>query len=199
MTGQASEETTLEWAINLAVGSITVVTLLYIAMIMYQMQLGRIIIKTELEKAVDEGKGFSSSKRFTIASGSSVSAVLNNKSGKRIKVVAVEIDTTANLEVDIYDNVTISASGNKWIIRNLNLESDYMTSVEVEDGGTYTGGELVHQTIAHGGTKNQAVGSLSEVGEGVIIPPNSNILVQLTNKNTQDVKCSIRFVFYEVD
>jgi len=156
-----------------------------------------IIVYTELAKKVKEGKAFSSSKRFTLNAGESVSVLFNNKSDKTVVMVVAEVDVEGNVDIDIYDNVTVESSGNKWDIRNLNLGSSYMTNVEVEDGGTYTGGKLVHQTIGFGGKKNFAVGSLSEVGEGVYIPPNNNILLKITNTTSSAVKISVRFIFYE--
>jgi len=160
---------------------------------------GRVVTDTELTRKIEEGKAFTSSKRFTINSGESKYIVFNNKSQKKVKLVSVEVNTEGNIDIDIYDNVDILSSGNKWKIRNLNLESDYMTSVEIEDGGSYSGGELVHETIGYGGVKNFAVGSQSEVGEQIIIPPNNNIMIVITNSTTQSFKISIRFLFYEVD
>lgn len=194
-----SEDRTLEWVISLVTGSITVITLLYIAMAMYQLQVGRLVVEPELSVKIKEGKAFSSSKRLTVPSGGSVSIVFINKSDKKVKVAAIEIDTLGNLDVDIYDNVQVNTEGNAWTVRNLDLKSDYIIDVTIADGGDYTDGELVHQTVAHGGTKNFAIGSLSEVGEGVIVHPNQNIMITLSNSGNADIKCSVRFVFYEVE
>jgi len=194
-----SEERTLEFIVSLVTGFVTVATLLYIAAVVYQLQVGRVVTEAELAVKVKEGKAFSSSKRLTVPAGNSVSIVFINKSDRKVKVAATEIDTLENLDVDIYDNVQVNTEGNKWTIRNLDLKSDYVIDVTVADGGDYVGGEPVHQTVAHGGAKNFAIGSLSEVGEGVIVHPNQNIMITLTNSGNADVKCSVRFVFYEVE
>jgi len=154
-------------------------------------------VKTELEKKVDEGKAWSSSKRFTLDAGSSKQVVLINNSGKNIKVVAVEVSSEGNADLDIYSDVTVEAHGDVWVISNLNLASDYMIDVRIEDGGTYSGGTKRHETIAYGGAKQFAVGSLSEIGEGVILPSGRNIMVVVTNTTTQSIKISLRFLFYE--
>jgi len=154
-------------------------------------------VKTELEKKVDEGKAWSSSKRFTLDAGSSKQVVLINNSGKTIKVVAVEVSSEGNADLDIYSDVTVEAQGEPWTISNLNLGSDYMIDVRIEDGGTYSGGTKRHETIAYGGAKQFAVGSLSEIGEGVILPSGRNIMVVVTNTTTQSIKISLRFLFYE--
>jgi len=159
--------------------------------------LGSVLVYTELAKKIEEGKAFSSSKRFELAGNGSVSILFNNKSDKEVKIVSVEIDTEANISIDIYDNVNVVSSGDKWDIRNLNLGSDYMTSVEIEDGGNYTGGEQIHQTIGFGGIKNFATGSRSDVGEEVIIPPNQNIMLVVTNPSSNNINISVRFLFYE--
>lgn len=153
-------------------------------------------VKTELEKKVDEGKAWSSSKRFTLDAGSSKQVVLINNSGKNIKVVC-EVASEGNADLDVYVDVAVQAHGEAWTITNLNLGSDYMIDVSVEDGGTYSGGTKRHETIAYGGAKQFAVGSLSEIGEGIILPSNRNIMVVVTNNTTQAFKISLRFLFYE--
>ena len=190
------EDRTFEFIISLVTGISSIIIMLYMVSMIYG---GRVVTDTELTRKIEEGKAFTSSKRFTINSGESKYIVFNNKSQKKVKLVSVEVNTEGNIDIDIYDNVDILSSGNKWKIRNLNLESDYMTSVEIEDGGSYSGGELVHETIGYGGVKNFAVGSQSEVGEQIIIPPNNNIMIVITNSTTQSFKISIRFLFYEVD
>mgnify|MGYP000551242636 CR=1 FL=1 len=160
--------------------------------------LGSVLVYTELAKKIEEGKAFSSSKRFELAGNGSVSILFNNKSDKEVKIVSVEIDTEANISIDIYDNVNVVSSGDKWDIRNLNLGSDYMTSVEIEDGGNYTVvTRVIHQTIGFGGIKNFATGSRSDVGEEVIIPPNQNIMLVVTNPTSNNINISVRFLFYE--
>ena len=194
-----SEERTLEFMVSLVTGISTVIIMLYMAIMLSGLYGGRVIADTELTRKIEEGKAFTSSKRFTLDSGQTVQIVFNNKSDKRIKVVAIEVNTEGNVDIDVYDNVSIDSSGNSWTIRNLNLGSDYMTAAEVEDGGTYSGGEPVHETVGYGGAKNFAVGSLSEVGEEVIVPPNKNIMIAITNSTTQSFKVSVRFLFYEAD
>jgi len=152
-------------------GVSTIATLGFVAAALYSALQRPQLLKTELEEKIDQGKAFSSSKRFTLSSGGSISVLFNNKSDKKIKIVAAEIDSQGNILIDIYDNVTVEAEGNKWNIRNLDLKSDYIVNVQIEDGGSYSGGELVHQTVGYGGAKNFAVGALSEVGEKVIIHP----------------------------
>ena len=194
-----SEERTLEFMVSLVTGISSVVIMLYMAIVLSGLYGGRVIADTELTRKIEEGKAFTASKRFSLDSGQTVQVVFNNKSDKKVKVVSVEINTEGNVDIDVYDNVSIDASGNKWTIRNLNLDSDYMTAVEIEDGGTYSGGEPVHETIGYGGAKNFAVGSQSEVGEQVIVPPNKNIMIAITNSTTQAFKVSVRFLFYEAD
>ena len=155
------------------------------------------IAKTELEKKIEEGKAWSSSKRFTLDAGSSKQVVLINNSGRNIKVVAIEVSSEGNADLDIYSDVTVEAQGDAWVISNLNLASDYMVDVRIEDGGTYSGGTKRHETIAYGGAKQFAIGSLSEIGEGIILPSNRNIMVVVTNNTTQAFKISLRFIFYE--
>ena len=194
-----SEEKTWEYVTNVVLGVSTIATLGFVAAALYSALQRTQVIKTEFEAKADEGKAFSSSKRFSLAAGSSISVVFINKSDKKVKILVGEIDSYGNILIDIYDNITIEAEGNKWNIRNLDLKSTYKLDVQIEDGGTYSGGELVHQTVGYGGQKTFAVGALSEVGEKVIIHPGQNIMLTITNDTTQEIKLSVRFLFYEAD
>ena len=153
---------------------------------------------TDLELKVKDGRAWSCSKRFTIPAGGSQKVLFANDSDRSVKLVAVEVVTFSNLAIDIYSDVSVDSHGSKWTATNLNLGSDYMVNAYAEDGGSYSGGTLKHQTLAYGGAKNFAVGSLSEVGEGVVIPPSHNIMLELVNlSSSQDVEISVRFIFTE--
>jgi len=152
---------------------------------------------TEMAKKIEEGKAFSASNRLTIPAGESKDILIENKSGKNIKIVVVEITTLSNINIDIYDNVTVSSHGNKWDIRNLNLASTYIPNVTIEDSGSYSGGELVGKKLGYGGSPSRAIGSASEVGETVIIPNGNNIMIRITNIESQDTTVSVVILFYE--
>lgn len=176
-----------------------IVTMVFVAAALYQMLAGRIIVDTELTRKIEEGKAFSAAKRFTIDAGGTIEILFKNDSGKTMKIVAVEIDTEQNIDIDILEDVTVESNGNAWTIRNLNLGSDYIPDgVVIEDGGTYSGGNVVHQTIGYGGAKNFAVGSRAEVGEKVLIPDGKNMLIRILNpSSTNSFRVSVRFLFYE--
>ena len=152
---------------------------------------------TEMAKKIEEGKAFSASNRLTIAAGGSKDILIENRSGKNIKIVVVEITTLSNINIDIYDNVTVSSHGNKWDIRNLNLASAYITNVIIEDSGSYSGGELVGNKLGYGGSPSRAIGSASEVGETVVIPDRNNIMIRITNTESQNTTVSVVILFYE--
>jgi len=153
-----------------------------------------------MEDRIEQGRAFSASKRFdSVADGSIIQVVFSNPtgSGKVVYIVAIEIIATGQGAIDIYRDVSIDAHGTEIPIMNLDLGSDNLPVCEVEYGGTYSDGELAHQTVVHGGTKINAVGSLAEVGEKVKIPEGHNIMVQFENRAGVDVDVSIRFLWWE--
>ena len=153
-----------------------------------------------MEDRIEQGIAFSASKRFdSVADGSIIQVVFSNPtgSGKVVYIVAIEIIATGQGAIDIYRDVSIDAHGTEIPIMNLDLGSGNLAVCEVEYGGTYSEGVLAHQTVVHGGTKINAVGSLSEVGEKVKIPEGHNIMVQFENRAGVDVDVSIRFLWWE--
>ena len=157
-------------------------------------------IAPRMEDRIEQGRAFSASKRFdSVADGSIIQVVFSNPtgSGKVVYIVAIEIIATGQGAIDIYRDVSIDAHGTDIPIMNLDLGSDNLPVCEIEYGGTYSDGTLAHQTVVHGGTKINAVGSLSEVGEKVKIPEGHNIMVQFENRAGVDVDVSIRFLWWE--
>ena len=152
---------------------------------------------TELELKIAEGKAFSTSRRFTLNAGASKQVVFINESGKEVKMAAVEVITEGNLNIDIYTDAVIESHGSRWVSSNLNLGSGYSVEAYAEDGGTYSGGTKRHETIAYGGARNFAVGSLASIGEGIIIPSGKNIMLVMENTTGSSIGISVRFIYYE--
>jgi len=161
---------------------------------------GTIVQDTRFSKKVDEGKAFSASHRFeNVASDEVVETFFENPStsNKKANIITVEIVVQGTSFIDIYrDNVKV-ASGTRIPVMNLDLGSPNTSEVIVEYGGTYTPGTLAHQTVAPGGSKIRAIGSASEVGERVKIPPGYNILVRVINKAETPIAISTRFLWWE--
>lgn len=152
------------------------------------------------EDRIEEGRAFSSSKRIDgLASGSIVQFVFVNpqNSGKDVYIVAIEVVATGQGAIDIYRDVTITNIGNTVPIMNLNFGSNVSSVCQIGYNGTYSGGELAHQTVAPGGIKINAIGSLSEVGEKVKIPPGRNFMLQFENRAQTSIDMSLRFLWWE--
>jgi len=195
-----SEERYAEYIISVVTAVSYIVVLVYMVSMIAQIYgAGRVVVDTELSKKIVEGKAFSTSKRLTIGAGESVDILIENNSGKDIKLVLVEVTTLSNIDINIYDNVTVQSHGSQWTVRNLNLGSSNTIDVVVEDGGSYTGGELVAQKIGYGGAPAKAIGSAHEIGEAVIIPDKMNIMIRITNPESQQTRVSVVIIFYEAD
>jgi len=186
-----------------AIFSFMIIYMFYLLVLSSQVQKQQYVLPqsfvtyTEMAKKIEEGKAFSASNRLTIAAGESKDILIENRSGKNIKIVVVEITTLSNINIDIYDNVAVSSHGNEWDIRNLNLASTYIPNVIIEDSGSYTGGELVGKKLGYGGAPAKAIGGASEVGEAVIIPDGNNIMIRITNTESQSTTVSVVILFYE--
>jgi len=153
---------------------------------------------------VYEGYAFSVSKRFAaVAPDSAVEIYFENPSdsGREIYIIALECTTLAQAWVDVYRGVSITASGTAITPVNLNFASTITSVANVEYGGTYDTSEadLVHETVVPGGSKKEAIGALAEVGESVVVPPDTtkNLLARITNKSASDTDMSIRIMWWE--
>jgi len=151
---------------------------------------------------VKEGYAFSGSKRFTsISADANVSILFENPtgSGRDACILSVAVTGLVQCYVDIYEEVTVTTYGNNITIRNLNLESTNTNTCNAYYGGTYniSGAEKVHETVVPGGSKQFAIGGLSEVGETVIIPPGHNILIVIINKGASASDFSIQILWSE--
>ena len=151
---------------------------------------------------VKEGYAFSGSKRFTsISADANFTVLFENPagSGKTVAILAITVTGLVQCYVDIYDDVTVISYGNNITIRNLNLESTNTNVCHIYYGGTYsvTGAEKVHETVVPGGSKQFAIGGMSEVGETVIIPPGHNMLIVVTNKAASQGDFSIQILWSE--
>jgi len=151
---------------------------------------------------VKAGYAFSGSKRFeSVSSDANFSVLIENPSGsgKDVVILSIAIIGLAQCYVDIYDDVSVTSYGNNMTIRNLNLESTNTNVCGAYYGGTYSisGAEKVHETIVPGGSKQFAIGGLSEVGESVIVPSGHNILVVVTNKSSSASDFAVQILWSE--
>jgi len=151
---------------------------------------------------VKEGYAFSGSKRFeSISSDANFTVLFENPSGSGTDacVLSIAIIGLAQCYVDIYDDVTVTAYGNNITIRNLNLSSPDSHVCMAYYGGTYdiSSATKVHETLVPGGSKQFAIGGLSEVGETVIIPSSHNVLIVVTNKSASASDFCVQILWCE--
>lgn len=164
---------------------------------------GTVLINPRFFKKSYDGNGFSVSHRFpAVASGGGTATFyFENPStnDKTAYIVIVEVVSTAQGWIDIYrDNTGVSGGTQKTPV-NLNLGSSNTSNIiAIADPATITLGTKAHETVAPGGTGIRAIGSASEVGEAIIIPPGKNIAVVVTNQSsTTTADISIRMIWWE--
>jgi hypothetical protein len=163
---------------------------------------GTLISNPRFLRKVHDGYGFSISNRFeSVGVGNSAYMYMQNPSGsgRDVFVVATECSGFAQGWIDVYRGVTVTTPGTSITPVNLNFSSNIASVVNAEHSGTYdtTGADLVHATVATGGTGVHATGGLAEVGEVVVIPPGNNFLVIYTNKSGSTQDMSIRILWWE--
>ncbi len=165
-----------------------------------QLEDGALAIDTRFAQRIEKGYAFSASHRFEdVANGATVESWFENPStsNRRINIVAIEVVGLGSGWIDIYrDNVRISL-GSSLPIMNLKMGSGIESKALVAYGGSYTPGKRAHSTVLPGGIKINAIGSLAEVGERVIIPPGYNLLVRITNRAGTATDYSIRYLWWE--
>jgi len=158
------------------------------------------IVYPQFFRKIIEGKGFSISHRFeAVASDAPADLFFENPSGskKDVYIIVVGVVSFAQLWVDIYRDNVVASSGTPLTPINLNFESSVSSVVSAEYGGTYTPGNLVHSTVAPGGSHIRAIGGAVEVGESVVMPEGFNFLIRVTNKSAGSTDLSIRVIWWE--
>ena len=149
---------------------------------------------------IEQGKGFSVSKRFTgIVADGTVDIYFENPSNsdKTVRMVVIFVKTFAKAWVDIYRANSVTSAGTQMSPVNLNFGSSNSSVVVIYQGGTYNLGPNVHETVIPGGSHPRAIGDAAEVGETVVIPPGHNFVIRTTNKDSQAQDISVRFLWWE--
>ena len=149
---------------------------------------------------IHEGYGFGVSRRFEgVGADAYVDLYFENPSGsgREVFIIVIEVVSFAQAYVDIYKDNTKTAAGTPLTPVNLNFEKSVNSVVNVEYGGSYTLGSLVSNTVCPGGSRIRATGGATEVGECIIIPPDFNFLVRVTNKSASATDLSIRIIWWE--
>jgi len=136
-----------------------------------------------------------------VSSDANFSVLIENpsRSGKDVVILSIVIVGLAQCYVDIYDDVAVTVYGSNITVRNLNLGLSNTHICGAYYGGTYdvTGAEKVHESTVPGGSRQFAIGGLSEVGETIIVPSGHNLLVVVTNKSAGASDFSVQLLWSE--
>lgn len=161
---------------------------------------GTVVVYQRFFEKIREGYGFYTSKRWEgVATGDSVDVYFENpaNSGRDVYLVIIDIIGTNALHADFYhDNVVVTPS-TTMPRYNLNFKSTITSVFYFEYGGSYTLGDLVHQVLIPRGPGARAVGGATEVGEAVIIPPDHNFVLRMTNAGATAQDIAMRAIWWE--
>lgn len=164
---------------------------------------GNPIVDRVLGQKILDGKAYITPHRIEdLANGSSESIYFSNPSGsgKRAHIIAIIVSSLAQAFLDIYKNPLVTANGTQLTPVNLNLSVNTPSSMYVEYGGTYdtSSAERVYEDVIPGGRKNKAVGVLAELGENIVLPAGTSLLITLTNNSGAASSYAVHIIHYEV-
>jgi len=162
--------------------------------------MSEVVSKPWFQEKVRQGRAFSVSRRYaSIDNNDAVYMMFENPSDSGVIacVAAVEVIPDGKSYVDIYRDFEVTSKGELQQPVNERLSSDNTAKCKVYYGGEYSVGAKAHETMAYGGTKNNAIGSLVEIGESVIIDPGYKVLFAVTNKSGSTIDISIRVIWCE--
>ena len=151
---------------------------------------------------VVEGRAFAVSHIFEdVASGASTYIMLENPSGSGVDayIVAVTVSSLGQAYVRVYREFTVVSQGAAKTPQNLNLGSGNASGLNVYVGGSYdvAGAEPSHESVVPGGGWPRIFGQVAEVGEALLMPPGTSILVEHVNKAGTSVDMSSRIIWWE--
>lgn len=146
-----------------------------------------------------EGRAFEASKRFSLAAGGSAEMVLVNPQGSGVDayIIDIEVTSTAEVDIDVYEDSAISSQGNEVPALSKKVGSSNTPKCKVYTGGTYTPGQQKMELLGYGGQRNFATGGQEAIGVGLIVPEGHNLHIVLTNPSTTDIRASLRIIWYE--
>jgi len=162
--------------------------------------MSEVISEPWFHQRVRAGRAFSVSRRYTsINNNDAIYMMFENPadSGVVACIAAVEVIPDGKSYVDAYREFEVTAEGELQQPLNERLSSDNTAKCRVYYGGEYSTEGKVHETIAYGGRRNNAVGSLVEIGESVVIDPGHRVLFAITNKSGSTIDISIRIIWCE--
>ena len=162
--------------------------------------MSEVVSEPWFHEKIEQGKAFSVSKRYTgVGNGDTIYMMFENPSDSGVIacIAVVEVIPDGKSYVDIYREFEVTSEGELQQPVNERLSSGNTAKCKVYYGGEYSVGTKVHETIAYGGRRNSAVGSLVEIGESVIIDPGYRMLFAITNKSGSTIDISIRIIWCE--
>jgi len=161
---------------------------------------GTVVVYQRFFEKTVEGYGFYASKRFEgVAAGADVDVYMENPagSGRDVYLVIIDIISTQAAYADFYHDSVVTATGTELSAYNLNFKSTITPVFSLEYNGTYTLGDLVHQMLIPSGRGVRAVGGATELGEAVIIPPDHNFVLRITNVSNASADTVFRMIWWE--
>lgn len=146
-----------------------------------------------------------SSKRFTgVEQAQDREVLLENppSNDNTVFVALTSVNTQALLDLDLTENVTVDSAGTDLTVNNLTIGEATESQLEIEFGGTYSGGTPHTEDVVPGGAGGPGgSGSLAGTGlgslTGLTLNAGENILFTATNRSTSSIRFAMKFISTE--
>lgn len=151
-------------------------------------------------KYAEMGYAFHFIERFeNIANNGTATVYFKNpeNSGHLVYLVGIEISTLAQLYINAYRFPTITSPGTNLLKLNLRFDAPRESIVIAQKNVTFTGTPTARMVVP-GGQKQSALGALSALGEGLILQPNTHLLIEFVNTSGATTSFSVRYLWFEV-
>ena len=162
---------------------------------------GTLIVNQRIFMKTYQGYAFTAGHRFeNVASDSEVNAALRvpEDAGREVFFIVVEVSTLAQAYIDLcFDAYQSGGTELKPVNLKRSMKDQISPVAEALHSVTYTPGEDRLPLVHSGGSKQFAVGGLTELGGSAILAPGCDAVVAVTNKSASSQDISIRLLWWE--
>ncbi len=138
--------------------------------------------------------------RKNIASSGTGEMLVNNPSNNdfQAKIKTLIFGSETLTDVDCLKNVTVDSSGTSKTPQNLEITVNNTSSIEVETGGTYSGGTTFFSGVIYPNCREPVGGTINTEREDMILYPGNNLLIKVTNKGASTGRTTLELVYKEM-
>lgn len=150
-------------------------------------------------KNIEEGEVKYATKRVDVPADGTEQFVVKSPSANdvRANIISLSLRTGAAFTVDYKKDFSIDTAGTDMKIANARTDENDTTNMTFEYGGSYSGGNVVAESLIPGSTENKGAGTSVENIE-IIVSNDDELMLEVTNQNSSSSAFFVPvFVFVE--